>query len=668
MNPDWYNVLVAAGYPTSVVLLDWESYFDVDFSLTKQSTVEHVTDSRFELLGAGVIEVRQPHEAPTPHFWHGEADCQTVIDHLRREYGKELEGCTLVVHNAHFETAVTALRYDIRPRYVVDTIGLHRHWNARASHKLGDIAKELRLSEEKGDTKKFKGWTYRVRAAKRTKKAKGPPKFMPRMTPEMQEELAAYGCGDCRLEWEVFTRLLPKLSNPAVELRVMQHTVDIWTKPLLHVDHAFADSLAERMDARGQEVIAATGHSRAEISGNHSFTALLRMALRAAGDDPDTYFKFSKQGSIPAIAKGDEERDLLLQHPDPTVRSLIEARVGLKTWPSHAKRVRAISAQSKAGGGMMVPLRYHSAHTGRYGGGEGINLQNLPARHPEAIVNEIRGLLIPPPGHALVVVDASQVEARGTSWVAGEEWKLRAFEAIDRGEGQDIYCQTAEQIFGHPVTKADNPAERQVGKTAELAFGYAGGLGAWRKFDNSDKYTDDQVEDFKHRWRARHPATVQFWHDIEAAWALATKFNRTEKVGAFTVFAEDANCTVIELPSGRWLRYHYPKVTGMGRSRNLSCYDASTKSRTHIYGGSLTENVVQALCRDALVEPMLDLHYSSDILIPLTIHDELVAVVPIKRSEAALARMIQALSTSPLWAPGLPLSAAGRIMERYGKE
>ena len=674
MMPLWYKVLQACYYPKVVVVLDFESYFDEEFSLTKQPTIEHVTDPRFEVLGVSVHQQTQPFTEWAPHFWAGEKGTAQILDHLTRQYGQNLEGCTLVAHNAYFEACVLAWRYNIRPRYFIDTMGLHRHYSARAPHDLGTIAKEFGLPA-KGDTSQFKGWTYRTRL-KKARGRKKPPTLRPKITDERLAELASYANRDAKIEWELFKLLLPRFSRPQVELPIMQHTLDIWTTPHLAVDYEFGEDLASQMDAKVDEFVAATGHTLEEISGNNSFEDLMVAAMAEVGETPPFKPAKTKRKRALAIAQADPERELLLNHHHAPVRRLMEARVALKSWPNHASRVRSIISQCRAAGDRLcVPLKYHGAHTGRWSGGESINLQNLSARNPEPLINRVREVIVAPEGYLLSVADASQIEARVLAWEAGQTDLMERF-----ANGEEIYAVFAQEVLGKPVRKPrkTDPPEVQkvmdwrrnaVGKTGVLGCGYC--MGPSKVVGYTNGLVDlPMAEQIVKTYRRTNPKIVQYWKDIEDAFAVSVKYGRTETVGHCRIFPdpEDPEITVIELASGRWLRYHKPKVKGMGWDREIRVWNPKFKKYDHVYGGLLTENVIQAMSRDLLGEALLNTEAHVDgCPVALTVHDELVGVAPAPKAEVALGVMIECLSTPPAWAAGCPLAAEGEVLERYGK-
>lgn len=309
-----------------------------------------------------------------------------------------------------------------------------------------------------------------------------------------------------------------------------------------------------------------------------------------------------------------------------------------------------------------------------------------------AIATALRGMFVAAPGKKLMVSDFSAIEAVVTSWVAGENWKLDAFRAIQRGEkykgADDIYCAAAMQIFQRPVTRADNPKERGVGKICELAFGYQGALGAWRQFDDSDNYTDEEVEGFCHGWRLSHPATAGqyneekgyffggLWRGLQAAAISAVETGKPHSYSCVTYDLVDdragrwLTCT---LPNGRRLWYYDPVVTysmSFGRERpSLTYMGRNNKrggawSRIHSYGGMLTENVVQAISRDLMVEAMIRLERAGYRIV-LTVHDEVVAEVD--EDFGSSEEFDELMSVVPPWATDCPIGVAGWSGNRYMK-
>ena len=476
----------------------------------------------------------------------------------------------------------------------------------------------------------------------------------------------------------MFIRFLPRLSNPNFELKVMQHTIKMWTQPTLTVDYEFAEELATKMEAQADKFVNVTGQTTEAIRGNKSFEALLIDAMAVLDETPP--YKQGKvttanpSGLILAVAKDDLGRELLLDHKDDYVRSLMEARAAIKSWPTHAKRVRAITSQCKASNDKLcVPLKYYGAHTGRWSGGEGINLQNLSARNPEPLINKVREIIVAPPGHCLVIVDASQIEARNLAWEAGQLDLCERF-----AKGEEVYATFASQVLGWSVRKpreSDPPplykkyawARNAVGKTGVLGGGY--GMG-WSKviYYTKGAVDIDTAKKIVTTYRTENDMIVQYWQDVSDAFAVSVKYGKEQRVGHIRFFPEPnhPDIMVLELPSGRWLRYHKPVVKGIGYQRELLIWNPITKSYDHIWGGHLTENIIQATSRDLLAYPMMEIE-AKGWPVALTVHDEVIVVVPIDDGPMVLDETIKLMSTPPSWAEGCPLAAEGCIASRYGK-
>jgi DNA polymerase bacteriophage-type len=347
-------------------------------------------------------------------------------------------------------------------------------------------------------------------------------------------------------------------------------------------------------------------------------------------------------------------------------------------------------------------FKYHGASTGRWSG-EGFQPQNLkrPETEPEGITAAIEAVatgdiahvraLYPKPlaivgdlsrsmikarsGYRLISCDFSAIESRVTAWVAGEEWKTASYHRFDlSGDPRDEpYCVLACKIYrvaDGSFTKKSR--ERMVGKTADLAFGFQGGLGAWRKLEPPEAhFTDTEVETFKNEWRKAHPKTKTFWDAIDrAAVSAVHKRGETFRCGRITLKCEGA-ILWLTLPSGRRLAYPFPRIMIDDRdslhvvfSDNAKGMFADCNHGKGAYGGIWTENVVSAISRDLLVASMQRLE-SAGYPITLHVHDECVCEVPDDfGSEQDFNRLMIEV---PDWAKGLPIAAGVWSGLRYRK-
>ena len=323
--------------------------------------------------------------------------------------------------------------------------------------------------------------------------------------------------------------------------------------------------------------------------------------------------------------------------------------------------------------------------------GRGIQLQNLPQNHistldearelvkmscfdmiealygntPDILSQLIRTMLIPKDGCEFIVADFSAIEARVLAWLAGEQWRLDAFQ-----RGEDIYCASASQMFGVPVVKHGINGElRQKGKVAELACGYGGGAGALISMGALDMgLKEDELPDIISSWRDANPEIVKFWYAVEKA-AIETVKDHTDRTVGRIGFQFSANTLWIVLPSGRRLAYIKPKLQPNRFGRMALTFEglgANNKwTRGETYSGKLTENITQATARDLLAEAMRRMELAG-LGIVGHVHDEVILEVP--KGRYTVDDVCNIMNRNPAWADGLPLSSAGYTGNYYFKD
>jgi len=671
MKPEWFNILKSIDWPTDILVLDFETYSDSTYSLSKLSTIEYIMDSRYEEHGVATFDIpgKAPFIEPQTVFW---PEIKRHLHWLQSQHGQQFERCTVVCLNARFDISVLAFRYGIIPPYVVDILDLANYLDSRTKNSLAALCQRYKLPP-KGDSKQFEGLHW---DAVTSTDADGVPIHIPGMTDEQQVALSEYSCNDAEREWDLFCLLLPKLTRPEVELPLARQTLGLFIKPCIKVDMGFGDDLAKQMEAEVDKAVSKADITRKEASGNISFKSLMQEVL---GDEP-VPTKVGKKGPILALAKGDPGRERLLKHSTERVRYLMEARVAVKSWPLHIKRVGRIMSQAAANNGILpVPLKYYGGHTGRWAGTEKINLQNLTKRSEYEVINQVRNLLVAPSGFSLAIADAAQIEARMLAWLAGQSNLVEAFTA-----GKPIYCQFATEILGVPIRKVlpDDPPElikylkysRTLGKVGVLGCGYGMGadtLQVKAKSQFGIEISASLAKKIVTHYRDSNRNITRFWQDIENAFKFVTRYpHETCDIARGLHFRREDDVTIIRLPCGRELRYPEAMVTGVGHEEHIKMPDHQ-KPGTYIYmwGGYLTENVIQAVSRDILGEAMLAFDtwgFPRRCKVGLHIHDEIIAVSPTDTVDKALVKLIEYLSVSPKWAPDAPLAAEGRAVERYG--
>ena len=274
----------------------------------------------------------------------------------------------------------------------------------------------------------------------------------------------------------------------------------------------------------------------------------------------------------------------------------------------------------------------------------------------------VRTAFIPPKGKLFYVADFSAIEARVIAWLAGEKWRMELFK-----NGGDIYCMSASQMFKVPVEKHGvNGHLRQKGKVAELACGYAGGIGALKAMGVLEMgLKEEELQPLVTAWRNSNPNIVKFWWAVDNAVMTAISERTAAKTHGLT-FSFKSGMLFITLPSGRKLAYVKPRI-GMNRFGGESVtYEGigATKKweRIESYGPKFVENIVQAIARDILCYAMQTLRHCS---IVMHIHDEVVIEAEPQMSVDAVCEL---MGRTPSWAEGLILRAAGYTSSYYKKD
>ena len=279
-------------------------------------------------------------------------------------------------------------------------------------------------------------------------------------------------------------------------------------------------------------------------------------------------------------------------------------------------------------------------------------IETLYGNTPDILSQLIRTMLIPKEGCEFIVADFSAIEARVLAWLAGEQWRLDAFQC-----GEDIYCASASQMFGVPVVKHGINGElRQKGKVAELACGYGGSTGALISMGALDMgLKESELPDIISSWREANPNIVKFWYAVEKA-AIETVKDHVDRTVGKIGFQFSANTLWIVLPSGRRLAYIKPNRFGR-MALTFEGLGANNKwTRGETYSGKLTENITQATARDLLAKAMHRMDLAGMDIVG-HVHDEVILEVP--KAKYTVEEICELMRKNPNWAEGLPLDADG---------
>jgi DNA polymerase len=379
----------------------------------------------------------------------------------------------------------------------------------------------------------------------------------------------------------------------------------------------------------------------------------LATLLRTLGVVPPTKVSAKTGKEAFAFAKSDEAFKELLEHPNPTVQAVVAARLGVKSTLEETRTERFITIADR--GTLPVPLRYYAAHTGRWGGDDKVNLQNLPRKSP------LKKSMLAPKGHVFIDCDSSQIEARTLAWLAGQEDLVDAFD-----KGEDVYKIMATSIYEVPLDEVTD-YQRFVGKTTILGCGY--GMGS-AKFQT-------QLKTFGVSLLSTECASIVYkyrdqFSQIPALWTQGDKVldaligTQTAPLGEHEALLVDM--FGIKLPNGMYLRYdNLRKERDKKSGRDQFVYDVKRGRATlptYIYGGKLIENVCQALARIIIGEQMLMIARRYRVV--MTVHDAVGVIAPIEEADKARAFVEACMRMRPKWAPTLPLNCESKIGASYG--
>ena len=497
----------------------------------------------------------------------------------------------------------------------------------------------------------------------------GVPQFHnPKDYPDKWEIFKAYNKRDVGAELEI-DRKLSRFPVPDFLWKEFYLDQEINDRGIL-VDMQLADK-AISLDAEAKEELTVEMKRLTGVENPNSVYQLLDW-LETQGYKSDSLGKAQVQ-------------ELIKTTKEP-VKSVLQMRLQLSK--SSVKKYTAMKntacSDNRARGMFSF---YGASRTGRWAG-RNVQLQNLPQNHlpdltearelvkyssfediqmlyddvPDTLSQLIRTAFIPRQGMKFIVADFSAIEARVIAWLAGEEWRMKAF-----ANGEDIYCASASKMFGVPVVKhGENGHLRQKGKISELACGFGGSVGAMKAMGaDSLGLSDTELKQIVTDWREASPHITEHWWAVDRAVKKAVKEKTATKTHGL-LFSYEAGFLFIRLPSGRRLAYAKPYIGKNkfgGESVTYMGINAQKKwDRLESYGPKFVENCVQGIARDLLMYSMQTL---SQYFIVGHIHDEMIIECP---KDTKLDEICQQMARTPDWAKGLLLRADGYECSFYKKD
>ena len=618
-----------------ILTVDFETYYSKTFGFKTHTTEEYVRGDEFEIIGIAVAE-----DNNQPQWYSGSHE---EIGTWLRQF--DWANSFVLAHNTRFDGAILSWKYGIKPKAWLDTLCMARAIHGvDAGGSLAALAQRYNIGV-KGDEVTSAIGRRRVDFS--------------------AEDLSDYGkycCNDVGLTRDLFDLLLEDF--PFKELKVIDCTLRMFIEPVLVLNRGLLVEHLEAVKQKKAELLEAAAADRDVLMSNDKFAELL-MSLSV---EPPRKLSARTGKMAWAFAKTDENFKQLAEHPDPRVQALVGARLGTKTTLEETRTERFIGISER--GPLPVPIKYYAAHTGRWGGDDKINLQNLPSRGSNA--GKLKHAIQAPEGYVVIDCDSSQIEARTVAWLAGQEDLLETFRKNNEEKAagvktkdmkHDPYKIMAASIYNKDVGDITD-AERFVGKTTILGAGY--GMGA-KKFQVQLKTFGVDIEEQEAQriisvYRSTYDKIPALWKQGQKCIEAMISQSAAE-YGVVDAVKFDARRQGFLLPSSLWQRYEGVRKVTTPDGNEEFVYD-TRNGAVKIYGGKLTENICQAVARCVIAEQMVKIGKKYRVV--LTVHDAVCCVAPEEEADEARAYVEECMRWRPDWAQTLPLNCESGMGKSYG--
>jgi DNA polymerase I-like protein with 3'-5' exonuclease and polymerase domains len=617
-----------------IVTLDFETFYDTGYGLKKLTTEEYIKSPLFQVIGVA-IKIDQ---GSTKWYSGTHEEIKDVLDTI------DWEDTGLVCHNMMFDGAILSWIFNVVPKVYFDTLPI-----ARALHGI-NVGGSLKFLAEK----------YHL-GEKGTEVLDAKGKRLEDFQPHELHRYGEYCKNDVALTYKLFNILIKDF--PPSELKLIDLTIRMFTQPLLEVDDALLierlevvkeekqgllTGLKARLECEDEECV------RKKLASNKQFAELLEeIGVPCPMKESPTTGKQTY-----ALAKTDQGFIDLKEHEDPFIQELCAVRLGTKSTIEESRIERFISIGARNRGKLPIPLKYYGAHTGRWSGVDKVNFQNLPSR--DAKKKALKNAILPPEGHVIMNVDSSQIEARLLVWLAGQEDVTQLYR-----EGRDVYCEFASKVYGKKIDKR-NKLERAVGKTCILGLGY--GTGATKlqnvlKLGAGVEFSEPDCQRLVRIYREVNDKVVQLWRECDDALNDIASWPS----GKEPYYLGAQKCVIVsskglKLPNGLYI--YYPELEWDTSELKGKFVYKNRFGNISIWGGSVVENVVQALARIVIGEQMVAI--SHRYRPALTVHDAVVCIAPEEEKDEALKYIMEEMSRPPVWGQDCPITCEGGYGDNYG--
>ena len=624
----------------NLITIDFETYYDQKYSLTKISTEEYVRHDRYETIGFAYKINDERCVWVTGTNEH----IQKVLDTL------PWDTSLVLAHNTMFDGAILSWRYGVKPKGWLDTMSMGRALHGvDQSVSLASMALRYGVGEKGTEVMNAVGVGREF------------------FSPDALAKYGAYCRNDVELTHNIFQMMI-SAGFPKGELKLIDLTLSMFIHPVLRLDTEalkahLVDTVAQKkahlvsaLQAVGKQDLAVKhilGDEETQAEVRKTLMSNVQFATMLKGLDVEAPTKISPTtGKLTlALAKSDEAFKELLEHEDLRVQALCAARIGTKSTLEETRTQRFIDISHR--GAFPVPLRYYAAHTGRWGGTDSVNLQNLPSRGANA--GKLKKAILAPEGYVFIDADSAQIEARTLAWESGQNDLVEAF-----ANGEDVYKIMATAIYGKSEAEITKD-ERFVGKTTILGAGYGMGgakFQAQLKTFGAEMSTDECARIIS-VYRDRYAKVPALWRESQEALKCMMR-GMTMKLGKDDLLTVDEKG--ILLPNGLHIYYNGLAEVIQDDKRQFTYQTRNGPNK--IYGGKVVENFTQAIARCIIGDQMLKIAKRYKVV--LTVHDAIGIVARQEEADEARAYVESCMRWVPSWAEGLPVNCESGMGLSYG--
>lgn len=637
------------------IFLDFETYWDTTHTLSRMSPTEYIQSPKTEIIS---VAIKEGLDGDT-YVLFGE---DNIRQHLQ---SMDWANSMAIGHNmSGFDSMILAWRMGVNPKMYGCTAAMARSQYSKTGTNVGGkfligvslkkLAAELKVGKKLDlEATNTKG------------------KYLKDFTPEELELMTEYNKVDTDLCAEIFTKLVKGF--PKQELFIIDMTTRMLVDPKFVLNTTMVDDALEAVKAEKTRSLLALAETlglwgddveeqvRSELASAAKFGALLNSL---GVETPMKPSPTNPAKMTPALAKTDDAFIKMQDHSNPVVAAAARARLEVKSTLLETRLQAFKKAAAVCGGLLPVPLKYAGADTTGRWSGEQYNMQNLPRIGGKAKPSDaLRMSLMAPKGKKVIVADLSGIELRVNMFLWKVPYAMELFkESPDKA---DLYKYFAAHDLYNIDERDVTKEQRQVGKVAHLGLGFGAGGATFQKVAKLMGGVDMDLEESTrtvNTYRAAHSEIADGWKTFQAHLPKIAQ-GVDSSIDPWGMCITEKNA--VRLPSGR--RIYYPELVREVDNGKSEWWYGQGRARARIYAGKGVENLVQALARDVIAEHAVLFFKATGYRPALSVHDELVYIVPEEAAEDLLGILQNIMRRGVSWWPELVTWSEGDVADCYGE-